>query len=129
LFLAARAAVLDAAPKANKLVYDAHNAVAVAYSFSEKLGDTFCHVAAYAEHVNLGFNRGAGLPDPEELLVGRGTQIRHIRIAATQDLARPGVAKLIRAAVAEGAKRTTRPSGAGRAVVKDTRYLRKRRPR
>src|SRR5262249_22733670 len=70
LFLATRRTVLMAAPEANELVYDAYNAVTAAYSFSGRLKEAFCHVAAYSGHVNLGFNRGAELPDPSRLLAG-----------------------------------------------------------
>jgi hypothetical protein len=69
LFFATRKVVLDAAPRASELIYDAYNAVTVAYSFSERLREAFCHVAAYRDHVNLGFNRGAWLEDPEGLLI------------------------------------------------------------
>jgi hypothetical protein len=102
LFLAARAAVLAAAPKADELIYDAYNAVAAAYTFSDRLKEAFCHVAAYSGHVNLGFNRGAKLPDPDGILVGSGTSIRHVRIGAAADLKQPAVKRMIRAAVAEG---------------------------
>jgi hypothetical protein len=94
--------VLEAAPDANELIYDAYNAVTTAYSFTERLGDAFCHVAAYRGYVNLGFNRGAGLPDPERILVGKGARIRHVRVSATQDLKRPALRSLLRAAVEQG---------------------------
>lgn len=129
LFLAARAAVLRAAPGASELVYDAYNAVATAYGYSDRLSDAFCHVAAYASHVNLGFNRGADLPDPEGLLAGKGARIRHVRIDAPADLARTGVRALVRAAAAEGRARVGAARGVPRAVVKKTAYTRKRRPR
>ncbi|HTO08433.1 MAG TPA: DUF1801 domain-containing protein [Myxococcota bacterium] len=129
LFLAARAAVLRAAPGASELVYDAYNAVAAAYGFSERLSDAFCHVAAYAGHVNLGFNRGVELPDPERLLAGSGARIRHVRIEAPGDLSRAGVRALVRAAAGEGRGRVGRAPARGRAIVKRTAYTRKRRPR
>jgi hypothetical protein len=102
LFLAARAAVLAAAPAANELIYDAYNAVSAAYSFSPRLKEAFCHVAAYRGYVNLGFNRGATLPDPDGLLAGSGARIRHIRISAPGDLKQPGLQRLLRLAVQEG---------------------------
>lgn len=94
LYLSARAAVLDAAPDANELIYDAYNAVTTAYSFSESLGEAFCHVAAYRVYVNLGFNRGASLTDPERILVGKAARIRHVRIASAADLAKPALRAL-----------------------------------
>ena len=102
LFLATRRAVLAEAPDANELVYDAYNSVSTAYSFSGRLREAFCHVAAYSAHVNLGFNRGAGLPDPSRLLDGSGRQIRHVRLVGPSDLRAPRIGRLIRAAVAQG---------------------------
>ena len=127
LFLAARAAVLDAAPGASELVYDAYNAVATAYSFTDRLKEAFCHVAAYRRYVNLGFNQGATLPDPEGLLVGSGARIRHIRIAAVADVRRPGVRKLLRAAVRRGRRIDAAPTTGPRTIVKPS-YAKTRRP-
>jgi hypothetical protein len=61
LYLAVRSALLTAAPDANELIYYAYNAVTTAYSFTERLREAFCHVAAYRAYVNLGFNPGASL--------------------------------------------------------------------
>jgi hypothetical protein len=127
LFLAARAAVLAAAPDANELIYDAYNAVTTAYSFSESLGVAFCHVAAYRAHVNLGFNRGASLPDPERILVGKGARIRHVRIVTVADLECVGIRSLLREAIAQGRDASRGSVGNARAIVKAV-YARKRRP-
>ena len=102
LFLAARAAVLAAAPQAHELIYDAYNAVTAAYSFSARLSEAFCHVAAYSGYVNLGFNRGAELPDPTRMFVGSGARIRHVRLTTPADLRAPALQALLRAAVAQG---------------------------
>jgi hypothetical protein len=102
LFLATRRVVLAAAPDANELVYDAYNAVTIAYSFSGRLTEAFCHVAAYPGWVNLGFNRGAELPDPASVLVGSGARIRHLRIRSASDLRAPALRALLRAAVVQG---------------------------
>jgi hypothetical protein len=124
LFLAARAAVLAAAPEANELIYDAYNAVSAAYSFSDRLKEAFCHVAGYSKYVNLGFNRGADLADPSGILAGTGARIRHVRIAAVADLDKPALQPLLRAAVREGrtlvegapraAKSSIRPTTGGK---------------
>jgi hypothetical protein len=102
LFLATRRLVLEAAPGCNELVYDAYNAVTAAYSFSERVEEAFCHVATYSGHVNLGFNRGAALPDPEGILRGSGARIRHVRIQGPADLRAPALERLLRDAVAQG---------------------------
>jgi hypothetical protein len=127
LFLAVRRAVLTAAPAANELIYDAYNAVSAAYTFSDRLQEAFCHVAAYPRYVNLGFNRGAALADPAGILVGRGARIRHVRIGAVGDLRAPAVQALLRAAVAQGrAMAPTTPRRATSAIRPTTGA--KRRP-
>ena len=44
LALAARAVVLEAAPDAGELAYDAYNAVALAFTFTGRYKDAFAHV-------------------------------------------------------------------------------------
>jgi hypothetical protein len=102
LSLATRRVVLEAAPDANELVYNAYNAVSAAYSFSGRLREAFCHVAAYSAYVNLGFNRGAELHDPAGVLVGAGAKIRHIRIDTPTALRAPALRTLVRAAALRG---------------------------
>ena len=102
LFLATRRAVLTAAPDANELIYDAYNAVSAAYTFSGRLKEAFCHVAAYSKYVNLGFNRGAALADPAGILVGNGAHIRHVRIAEAGEVRAAAIQALLRAAVEVG---------------------------
>jgi hypothetical protein len=111
LFLTTRRAVLTAAPEANELIYNAYNAVTAAYSFSERVKEAFCHVAAYSAYVNLGFNRGAELPDPSGILVGSGAHIRHVRIGTAADLESPAGGK---------ATSTVRPTTGGKRRPKRT---------
>jgi hypothetical protein len=127
LFFATRKVVLDAAPRASELIYDAYNAVTVAYSFSARLKEAFCHVAAYRSYVNLGFNQGASLEDPEGLLVGSGARIRHVRIASPADLRANGLRALVAAAVEQGLVLAPEPAAKPQAIVKAV-YARKRRP-
>ena len=96
LVLALREQVLREAPDAIEFVYSTY-AVAVVFTFSRP-GKAFSHIAAYEEHVNLGFNQGALLDDAHGLLVGTGKKIRHIRIASKQDLNLP-LRGYIRAAI------------------------------
>ena len=99
LALALRRMVLKEAPSATEMVYDAYNAVAIGFTFSGRLKEGFCHVAAYSGHVNLGFNRGTELPDPQGLLEGSGKQVRHIRVVDRQDLKDPRLREFIRLAI------------------------------
>lgn len=69
-------------PAANELIYDNYNAVAVGWSLSEKLGDTFCSTAVFRtnSNVHFGFLKGNLLPDPEKILIGKGKQYRYLPV-------------------------------------------------
>jgi hypothetical protein len=126
LALAVRQLVLEEAPDSVELIYDAYNAVASGYSFTGRPSDAFIHIAAYAQWVNLGFNRGADLKDPHGVLQGSGRSVRHIRIAQPADLEKPAVRQFVKAAIA----RAVRPEGAKPAAHSVVRaiYPRRRRP-
>ena len=98
---AACAAVRKAAPEASEHIFATY-VVGSVFTFTGKLGGAFCHPVAYANHVNLGFNRGTELEDSEGLLEGSGKLIRHIRIADASVLRTRGVKDLIAQAVAQG---------------------------
>jgi len=99
LALAVRAAVLEEAPDAVESISKGY-AVAIGFSFTGKpLKDGFCHIATYSTHVNLGFNRGAQLPDPNQVLAGGGKSIRHITIHTQEELDRPYIRRYLRAAI------------------------------
>lgn len=83
---------------ASELLYQTY-AVSNVFSYSHRLKEAFLHIATYSEHVNLGFNQGTLLADPDGLLEGSGKLIRHIRIHAVSDLRKRAVKKLILAAV------------------------------
>ncbi len=80
LVLQLRGFIIDALPTTNELIWDNYNAVAIAYSKSDKLKDAFCHLAVYPNHVNFGFNRGTQLTKQGIPLQGKGKLIRHITI-------------------------------------------------
>ena len=99
--IAARRFVAKLAGEASELLYATY-AVSCVFSYSGKLGEAFIHVATYAGHVNLGFNRGAELPDPAGLLAGTGVRIRHIRLDKLEDLKTAAIKKLVAAAIQQG---------------------------
>lgn len=98
LFKNLRHFVLNLYPDSNELLYHTHVLSAV-YSLSDQLKDGFCHIPVYTNHVNLGFNKGALLDDPEGLLHGTGKLIRHIPIRRAEDYDNESVKSLLRAAV------------------------------
>ncbi len=63
-----------------------------------KMSEHFCYIALHQNHVNLGFNYGAELPDPEGLLQGSGKQFRHVKINEPEDLSSPALRRLLEVA-------------------------------
>lgn len=99
LALAVREVVLEEAPEAIESIVKSY-AVVMAFSFTGKpLKDGFCHVVTYSSYVNLGFNRGALLPDPNKVLAGTGKLMRHITIRNENDLNRPFMRRYLQAAI------------------------------
>jgi len=126
---ALRSMLLEEAAGATELVYDAYNAVALGYSFTGRLSEAFCHIAVYSHWVNLGFNRGAALPDVDGVFAGSGKRIRHIRMQSLADIERPVVRKLVRMAIAIAERPPdSRNPLATRSVVRAV-YAKKRRPK
>jgi len=86
--LALRARVLGVLPNVHEIVWDAANAVSVVHGASERWQDDgITHIAVYAGHVNLGFNDGARLPDPQGVLAGAGSRIRHVTFRTIDEVA------------------------------------------
>lgn len=99
LALGLRKLVLDEMAPCYENIYDAYSAVAMGYGTSDRMSDGIFHIAVYPKHVNLGFNCGATLADPDEILEGSGKQIRHIPIKAPEDLLRPEIRSYVRRAL------------------------------
>jgi hypothetical protein len=80
--------------------------------------------------VNLGFNHGAELPDPQGILQGTGKQVRHVTIREPADLKNDYLKRLVRTA----AKKSKELAASGKvpeikpqSVVKAI-YAKRRRP-
>lgn len=67
----------------------------------KKMTEHFCYIAAFRDRINLGFNYGANLPDPEGLLEGTGKLFRHVKIASVEETERPAIRQLLERAVQE----------------------------
>lgn len=94
-----RGFITELIPEANELIWDNYNAVAMAYSKSEKLKDAFCHISVYSNHVNFGFNRGTELASPSLELCGNGKHIRHIEVKSIDDFPKKSIEQLVYEAV------------------------------
>jgi hypothetical protein len=99
LYTDLRTFLLELHPDANELLYHTHALTSV-YSITEKLGDAFCMIPIYTAHLNLGFNKGTLLKDPNKLLQGTGNLIRHIPITQPSDYRNAKVKALVMEACA-----------------------------
>src|SRR5258706_8838898 len=98
---ACRSALRKRLPTAIEQVYDNYNFLAIGYCSTERTSDCIVSLAVSAKGVALSFYYGASLPDPDNLLLGSGSQNRYVRLESAKTLAKPGVNSLIRAAVAQ----------------------------
>ncbi|MBB4807131.1 hypothetical protein HNP38_002435 [Chryseobacterium defluvii] len=98
LFKDLREYLLELYPESNELLYHTHALTAV-FSISDKLSDAFCMLPIYTNHLNLGFNKGTLLKDPNKLLTGTGKLIRHIDVKNPSDYRNPKVKTLIQEAI------------------------------
>lgn len=92
-----RAFVWDLYPKTNELIYDNYNAVAFGWSLSDKLGHTFCSIAAFRtnQHIHFGFFFGSALADPKSILLGQGNQYRYILVDKKENFPKAYIKKLL----------------------------------
>ena len=67
----------------------------------KKMSEGYVYILPYKSWVNLGFYKGADLPDPDNLLEGTGKKLRHIKIRSLADADDPKLRPLIEAALAE----------------------------
>jgi len=77
-----------------ELLHDGHPTACVE-------GAGFAYVNAFTAHVNVGFFRGAELPDPDGLLEGSGRFMRHVKLRPGSDCDSAALARLIAAAYAD----------------------------
>jgi hypothetical protein len=72
----------------------------IQYGAGANREDVFAVISPQRERVNLGLANGADLPDPDGLLEGAGTGIRHIKITSAQAAEAPAVRTLVQGALA-----------------------------
>lgn len=62
----------------------------------KKKTEHFCWLMPATNHVTLGFNYGAELPDPKNLLEGTGKLFRHYKVNSVEDLSNPALIELLK---------------------------------
>lgn len=96
LALQTRKLITDSLPNAEETVDPTSGMIA--YGFGSGYAGLICTIIPSKSGVNLGFYRGADLPDPKGLLKGRGRVHRHVHLTDLADLEDPGLKQLLKAA-------------------------------
>src|SRR4030095_33415 len=84
----------DCGDDVRELLHDGHPTACVADA-------AFAYVNAFKAHVNVGFFRGAELPDPNRLLEGTGKFMRHVKLRPDVEADTKALLELIHAAYAD----------------------------
>ena len=113
-------------PGAIEMVYDNYNALAIGFGPSDKASEAIFSIAVYPRWVSLFFLQGAKLPDPDKVLQGSGTRVRHIVLTEPLVLEKPVVKRLMALALAS-AKKPLDPKQRRRLIIKSVSA--KQRPR
>jgi hypothetical protein len=67
----------------------------IGFGFGKGYHDLVFVISPHRNHVNLGFVRGVGLPDPDGLLEGFGKHHRHVKVRSVEELQKRELLELI----------------------------------
>src|SRR5437868_304982 len=93
----ARETILSVLPAASEKVFPGWKVIQ--YGAGTGMKDVFAVLSPQKERVNLGLTNGAELPDPDGLLEGSGTGIRHIKLTSPEAAVAPAVKELVAGAL------------------------------
>ena len=112
-------------PTAHEVVYEYRDFLVISFSPDDRGYAGVFAIHAGEQGVKLYFNHAKGMPDPEKLLQGSGSQMRWMPLESASTLARSHVASLIEEAI----ERTSVPfasTGKGSVVIRSTSAKRRR---
>src|SRR3990167_4131768 len=118
----------DRLPAADAMIYDNYNGLVMGFSPDGRPSNAILSLLALPGHITLCFLQGARLDDPDGLLKGVGSTVRHVRLKGPDDLDDPKIARLIDLALA-GAKVPMTEGRDGRMYVKSVSAKQRRRSR
>jgi hypothetical protein len=114
-------------PGAVQMVYDNWNGLVVGFGPTDRASEAVVSILMVADHVSLCFiQNGPDLPDPDHLLRGSGNVVRHIKLTSAEDLDKPAIRALVKAAVSRSDVPFD-PARRARLVIKS--ISKKQRPR
>lgn len=94
----ARALILEVCPESYEVVW-VHQGTVGYGTGPKKMSEHYGWLQFTRSYVQLGFNYGSELKDPQHLLEGTGAKMRHVKIRTAEELDRPGVRALLRQAI------------------------------
>ena len=116
LALRLRTIVVGEMAPCHEYIFWMRTKVVLLYGSSDRvIDDNICLIGVFARHVDLSFKRGADLDDPDGILEGAGKGMRHIKVKASADLARPAIRSLLRQSRRQAGLKAA-PRGARRLV-------------
>ena len=77
-----------------ELVGNSCRSLNIGYGFTRTAWDCYCAIIVYWKHINISLPSGASLSDPDGLLHGTGSRVRHLKVKKLQDLATKAVRKI-----------------------------------
>ena len=80
--------IRDCGDDVRELLHDGHPTAGITHA-------AFAYVNAFKAHVNVGFFRGAEIPDPDGLLEGTGKRMRHVKLKPGRDVDASALKRLI----------------------------------
>jgi hypothetical protein len=108
LFASASKETLPILKEAHKILLEIHPQAVIVPRLGErsisyglgpkKNSEAYCYLIAYKTHVNLGFFHGSRL-GADDLLEGTGALMRHLKLTSVEDVGKPVVQRLIKAAL------------------------------
>ena len=99
LALGLRQVVLNAIAPCHEYIFQMRSKVVLLYGATARImADGICQIAIFRHHVTLVLPDGIDLEDPTGMLRGTGRIMRHVRVMASTDLARPELRSLLRQA-------------------------------
>src|SRR3954452_8156473 len=115
-------------PGATIMVYDNYNALAIGFGPNDKAGQAILSLAVMPRWVTLCFLWGVHLSDPDKVLNGSGSRVRHVRLLTEEAVDDTRGDALIAGALAPAAV-SIDPAGEQRLIIKSiSAKQRRRRP-
>lgn len=93
-----RSLVAEVLPDAEEILFEGYKNFSYGVEGGRRDQDLICYIAPFKTSANLGFFRGALLPDPNGLLTGTGKLLRHVKFTKREQTRDDRVRELLVAA-------------------------------